>query len=54
MNNEFEKGEVVEHKLSREWVMILNYDASKKVYNCRTKAFEEVRFFDFELQERKK
>lgn len=52
MDREYNPGEVVEHKLSREWVMVLSYSSKDKVYSCRTKSFEEVKFFDFELQEK--
>lgn len=52
MGKEFEPGEIVEHKLSREWVMILSYDSKNDAYSCRTKSFEEVHFKSFELSER--
>jgi len=54
MNEEFDPGEIVEHKLSREWVMILSYSPKEKAYSCRTKSFEMVIFYDFELQKRNK
>ena len=54
MNKEFEKGEVVEHRLSREWVMVLSYNSKDGVYLCRTKSFEERTFYEFELQPRNK
>ena len=53
MNEEFNPGEIVEHKLSREWVMVLSYNSKDKVYTCRTKSFEMVTFQDFELQKKK-
>lgn len=50
MNEEFKSGEIVEHKLSREWVMILSKE--KEFYKCRTKSFEIILFSDFELEKR--
>lgn len=52
MEEEFNPGEIVEHKLSKEWVMVLSYDSKSKKYLCRTKSFEEVYFFNFEVQKR--
>lgn len=54
MNREFDKGEIVEHKLSKEWVMVLSYDSKENTYLCRTKSFDEVKFNDYELTERRK
>lgn len=53
MGKEFDPGEIVEHKLSREWVMVLEYNSKEDFYLCRTKSFEEKKFKSFELQERK-
>lgn len=53
MGREFDPGEIVEHKLSREWVMVLEYDSKEEIYLCRTKSFEEVKFKSFELTEKK-
>ena len=52
MEDTFTEGQVVEHCLTKEWVMVLSYDKPKRVYTCRTKKFEKVDFFDFELKER--
>lgn len=52
MNKEFDQGEIVEHKLSREWLMVLKYHPNERTYTCRTKSFEELSFYDFELSER--
>lgn len=53
MEPKFEEGQIVEHRLSREWVMVLE-EVKKNVYLCRTKSFDKVEFFSFELVERKK
>lgn len=54
MDKEYNPGEIIEHKLSKEWVMVLNYNAKERVYTCRTKSFDEKQFHDFELQEKRK
>lgn len=53
MEKSFEKGEVVEHRLNKEWLMILE-KVSGDQYLCRTKSFEEKTFNSFELTERKR
>lgn len=44
-----EVGKKMEHKLSKDWVLVLKIEGNEVI--CRTKLFELVRFFDFELQE---
>lgn len=51
MNEQFEVGDIVEHVLNREWVMVLEVKSSS--YVCRTKSFDEIEFNDYELQPRK-
>jgi len=53
MEEEFEPGEIVEHKLSKEWVMVISYKDKDKTYSCRTKSFEVRDFYSFELQKRR-
>lgn len=42
-------GDKVEHKLSKDWLLVLKINETEVV--CRTKSFDIVTFFDFELQE---
>ena len=42
------KGDIVEHRLSKDWVLVLSVLENAVV--CRTKAFEQITFQDFELQ----
>ena len=53
LEREYEPGEIVEHRLNKEWLMILQ-KSSKSEYLCRTKSFEEKNFKSFELIERRK
>lgn len=53
MEPKFEEGQIVEHRLSKEWVMVLE-ESSSGVYLCRTKSFDKIEFFKFELVERRK
>jgi hypothetical protein len=50
----YKKGEVVQHTLQKEWLMILDsrMDTSKaaRVYTCRTKKMELKDFWEFELE----
>ncbi len=43
-----EKGQIVEHKLSKDWLMVLEVRDDKVL--CRTKDLREVEFFVFELK----
>ena len=45
-------GQKVEHKLSKDWVMILEIEDDCAM--CRTKDFDIVSFYLFELQEIKR
>lgn len=51
---EFKPGQVVQHKLQKEWVFVLFPAEGGKVefpqYICRTKKFEIVTFYAFELE----
>jgi hypothetical protein len=53
MEEEFKQGEIVEHKLTKEWLMVLFFDEKKSTYTCRTKGFEEIVIYSFELQKRR-
>ena len=41
-------GDKVEHKLSKDWLLVLKVDGDE--ITCRTKSFDIVKFFEFELQ----
>ena len=43
-----EKGQIVEHKLSKDWMMVLEVRGDKVL--CRTKDLQEVEFYAFELK----
>lgn len=45
-------GQKVEHKLSRDWVLILEINGDRVL--CRTKDLETISFYLFELQEIRK
>lgn len=50
----FKQGQVVQHKLQKEWVFVLSPvgddEAEFPQYVCRTKKFKAVTFFAFELE----
>ena len=48
----FKSGEIVEHILSKDWVMVLEYILETDQYLCRTKSLQSIAFYAFELRER--
>ena len=48
MDRKYEIGETVEHKLSKDWVMVIGYD--EKFIICRTKQFKMVKLAEFEVR----
>ena len=46
----FKKGDIVEHKLNKEWLMVLEVRGAD--IECRTKSLEVRTFQEFELKER--
>lgn len=48
----FQSGEIVEHILSKDWVMVLEYMPEMGQYLCRTKSLQPIAFYAFELKER--
>lgn len=42
-------GKIVEHSLSRDWLMVLDLISDDEVL-CRTKSLEAKKFYTFELQ----
>lgn len=47
-----EIGQKVEHKLSKDWLLILDVivEEDVKSYICRTKGMEIVQVYDFEVK----
>ncbi len=50
--NSLKKGDVVEHRLNGDWLMVLKI--GKEQVLCRTKDLREEWFYEFELTERNK
>ncbi len=46
----FTEGQIVEHKLNKEWMMVIKYQGKKVI--CRTKSLDLVEIEEFELKER--
>lgn len=46
----FEIGQIVEHILSKDWLLILEIDLEKKQYFCRTKNHTTYWFQEFEVR----
>jgi hypothetical protein len=47
---EFEPGDIVEHLLSKDWLMVLDYLLETDQYLCRTKSLQAIAFYSFELR----
>lgn len=47
---EFVEGEIVEHKLNKEWLMIINVKPGEDVVTCRSKNFQIIDFYEYELK----
>ena len=47
---EYKPGEIVEHKLNKEWLLVI--EELKDTVKCRTKDFHIVEFFKFELRKK--
>jgi hypothetical protein len=45
-----EKNQIVEHILSKDWLLVLDVSGDKVL--CRTKDLREIEFYDFELKPR--
>ena len=46
--SEVKKGDIVEHVLSKDWLLVLSIYHDK--VECRTKSLDIKEFYDFELQ----
>jgi hypothetical protein len=53
MIQQFTVGEIVEHILSKDWLIVLQYDDYSNRYLCRTKDLREVILYTFELRKAK-
>lgn len=51
MYQSYEPGEVVEHVLNKEWVLVL--EVNNNIIRCRTKDFQIIDFNDFEIRKKK-
>lgn len=50
MGQQFAVGDIVEHILSKDWLIVLQYDEYSNRYLCRTKDLREVILYTFELK----
>jgi hypothetical protein len=50
--DQFERGQTVQHRLQREWLMIVGIrdEEAGRIYECRTKQLEIKEFKEFELE----
>jgi len=49
--NDVKPGDILEHKLNKEWVMVLEVKGEKII--CRTKNLTTIEFESFELKQKK-
>lgn len=49
----FKVGDIVEHVLSKDYVMIIKEGRTKDQFLCRLKDFREVWLYTFEIKPRK-
>jgi hypothetical protein len=49
MVQKYRTGDIVEHVLSKDWLIVLQYDEYSNRYLCRTKDLREVILYTFEL-----
>jgi hypothetical protein len=45
----FQIGDIVEHLLSKDWLLVLLYEPISNRYLCRMKNHNQEWFYDFEL-----
>lgn len=45
----FKVGDIVEHILSKDWLLVLQYEPTSQRYLCRAKNNQADWFFEFEL-----
>lgn len=51
MLQKWRTGDIVEHILSKDWLIVLSYDEYSNRYLCRTKDLREVILYTFELRD---
>ena len=49
MVQKYRTGDIVEHVLSKDWLIVLQYDEYSNRYLCRAKDLREVILYTFEL-----
>ena len=48
----FRQGDIVEHILSKDWLLVLDHNAEDNMVLCRTKDHQAIWFNKFELRQR--
>lgn len=48
---QFSIGEKVQHKLTKDWFMVLRVEKDK--YICRSKEYQEIALYNFEIEKLK-
>lgn len=51
---DFNLGDIVQHKLSNDWLMIVSIDCKYGTCECRMKNLRKKEFYDYELIEKQK
>jgi hypothetical protein len=46
----FREGDIVEHILSKDWLLVLDHNSDNNTFLCRTKTHEAIWFHEFELR----
>jgi hypothetical protein len=46
----FKEGDVVEHILSKDWLLVLDFNGDSDMFLCRTKDHQAIWFHEFELR----
>jgi mRNA-degrading endonuclease YafQ of YafQ-DinJ toxin-antitoxin module len=46
----FREGDIVEHILSKDWLLVLDINSDNNMILCRTKTHEAIWFHEFELR----
>lgn len=49
-SEKFKTGDMVEHKLNKEWLLVLKANKNDGMYCCRTKSLKTEYFYEFELR----
>ena len=46
----FKEGDIVEHILSKDWLLVLDFNTDNGMFLCRTKDHQAIWFHEFELR----